>query len=72
MILEEVLRELRDVESGYMLMHRPLAGKAADIIELLVDKTNYLEEKLKEEPVKLVTEILGGPQAETVREKAGQ
>ena len=48
MILEEVLQELRDVEAGYRLMHRPLAGKAADIIEMMVDKTNYLEEKLKE------------------------
>ena len=49
MILEEILRELRDVESGYMLMHRPLAGKAADTIELLVDKTRYLEEKRREQ-----------------------
>ena len=49
MILEEILRELRDVESGYMLMHRPLAGKAADTIEMLVDKTRYLEEKLREQ-----------------------
>ena len=48
MILEEVLQELRDVEAGYRLMHRPLAGKAADTIELLVDKNKYLEEKLKE------------------------
>ena len=45
MILEEVLRELRDVESGYLLMHRPLAGKAADAIEMLVEKNRYMEEK---------------------------
>lgn len=47
MILEEVLQELREVESGYLLLHRPLAGKAADVIEMLVEKNRYLEEKLK-------------------------
>jgi len=47
MIVEEVLRELRDVETGYMLMQRPLAGKAADLIEILLGKSQILEEKLK-------------------------
>lgn len=46
MMLEEILRELRDVESGYMLMHRPLAGKAADALELMMDRVRYLEEQL--------------------------
>lgn len=46
MILEDVLRDLREVESGNRLMHRPLAGQAADAIEILLEKCKVLEEKL--------------------------
>lgn len=49
MILEEVLKDLREVESGNRLMHRPLAGQAADTIELLVERSRILEEKLAAE-----------------------
>ena len=47
MILEEILKELREVEAGEQLMHRPLAGKAADAIELLLDRVRQREEELE-------------------------
>lgn len=48
MILEDVLKDLREVELGNRLMHRPLAGQAADTIEMLVEKNRVLEDRLVE------------------------
>lgn len=47
MMLEEILNELREVEAGHRLLHRPLAKQAADALELMVDRVRYLEETLK-------------------------
>lgn len=47
MILEEILNELREVEAGNRLLHRPLAKQAADALELMVDRVRYLEEQVK-------------------------
>ena len=44
MILEDILRGLREVEQGERLLHRPLAKAAADALELLVEETNILKE----------------------------
>lgn len=75
MILDYVLHELRQVEKGYRLLHKPLAKEAADTIEMLADKTRYLEEKnkdLKEQlidsdrHIQCLTDILEGS------EEAGQ
>ena len=49
MILGDILRDLREVETGKRLMHRPLAGQAADTIELLVEKSRALEEQVATE-----------------------
>ena len=57
MILEDVLRDLREVESGKQLMHRPLAEQAADTIEMLVEKNRVLEEKLAQETERSNREI---------------
>jgi hypothetical protein len=48
MMLEDILYELREVEAGHRLLHRPLAKQAADALELMVDRVRYLEEKVKE------------------------
>lgn len=48
MMLEDILYELREVEAGRRLLHRPLAKQAADALELMVDRVRYLEEKVKE------------------------
>lgn len=45
MILEDILNELREVEAGHRLLHRPLAKQAADALELMVDRVRYLEER---------------------------
>ena len=47
MMLEDILYELREVEAGHRLLHRPLAKQAADALELMVDRVRYLEETLK-------------------------
>ena len=46
MMLEDILYELREVEAGRRLLHRPLAKQAADALELMVDRVRYLEEKV--------------------------
>ena len=48
MMMEDILYELREVEAGHRLLHRPLAKQAADALELMVDRVRYLEEKVKE------------------------
>ena len=46
MIVDEVLEDLRHVENGGRLMDKPLAGRAADTIEALVDILRAREEQL--------------------------
>ena len=47
MMMEDILYELREVEAGHRLLHRPLAKQAADALELMVDRVRYLDEKVK-------------------------
>lgn len=46
MMMDDILYELREVEAGHRLLHRPLAKEAADALELMVDRVRYLEEKV--------------------------
>lgn len=46
MLLDDVLEDLRHVENGGRLMDMPLAGRAADTIEMLLEINQAHEEKL--------------------------
>lgn len=46
MLLDDVLEDLRHVENGGRLMDKPLAGRAADTMEMLLEINRGLEEQL--------------------------
>lgn len=46
MLLDDVLEDLRHVENGGRLMDKPLAGRAADTIEMLMEINRGQEEQL--------------------------
>lgn len=46
MLVDDVLEDLRHVENGGRLMDKPLAGRAADTIEALVDLIRAREDQL--------------------------
>ena len=46
MLLDDVLEDLRHVENGGRLMDKPLAGRAADAMEMLLEINQAHEEKL--------------------------
>ena len=46
MLLDDVLEDLRHVENGGRLMDKPLAGRAVDTIEMLVEINRGQEEQL--------------------------
>lgn len=46
MLLDEVLEDLRHVENGGRLMDKPLAGRAADTMEMLLEINRCQEEQL--------------------------
>ena len=48
MLVDDVLEDLRHVENGGRLMDKPLAGRAADTIEALVDLLRAREEQLRQ------------------------
>lgn len=73
MIVDEVLEDLRHVENGGRLMDKPLAGRAADTLEMLLEINRGLEEQLayfkelqKEGRLKIL-DTLGGERCETCR-----
>ena len=46
MLLDDVLEDLRHVENGGRLMDKPLAGRAADTMEMLLEINRCQEEQL--------------------------
>lgn len=46
MLLDDVLEDLRHVENGGKLMDKPLAGRAADALEMLLEINRANEERL--------------------------